>query len=99
MNDLVILLQDNAAMTAVVGFIVAVIFQLLKKIPALEPFTGSAAATIWKGRVASFIVSLLATIGASLAAGTWTGLGPALLVALQTWFVSQGAWAGLLRRM
>ena len=97
MQTLVTLLQDNAAMSAFAGIVVAVLFQLLKRVSWLEKFTGSEEATIWKGRVATLIVSLLATIGLTLGAGEWSGIWPALLVTLKTWFVSQGIWAGILR--
>ena len=97
MQTLITLLQDNAAMSIFAGFVVAVLFQLLKRVSWLEKFTGSAEATIWKGRVATLLVSLAATIGLTIASGEWAGFLPALLVTIKTWFVAQGVWAGILR--
>lgn len=97
MQTLVTLLQDNAAMSAFAGVVVALLFQLLKRVKWLEKFTGSAEATIWKGRLTSLLVSFAATVGLTLASGEWNGLLPVLLVTVQTWFASQGIWAGILR--
>ena len=94
MTEIWALLQDNAAMTAFLGVVVAIVFQAIKSIKWFENLAGS---DLWKGRVTSLLVSIVATVGALAASGEWAGIWPAIVAGFQTWFVAQGAWAGLLR--
>ena len=94
MNEVWVLLQDNVAMTAFLGVIVAIVFQWFKGIKWFENLAGS---DLWKGRVTSLLVSVVATIGALAASGEWAGIWPAIVAGFQTWFISQGAWAGIIK--
>ena len=94
MTEIWALLQDNVAMTAFLGVVVAIVFQYLKGLKWFENIAGS---DIWKGRVTSLLVSIVATVGALAASGEWAGIWPAIVAGFQTWFIAQGAWAGIIK--
>ena len=94
MQTILTLLQDNALLTAICGIAAAGLFQLLKRVLWFEDLAGN---EVVKGRVASLLVAIATTLVGLAATGEWAGALAAILAAVQTWFVAQGAWAGLLR--
>ena len=88
------LLQDHAAVTAICGFITALLMQGIKQLPWFEDIVFS---DVFKGRVASLLVAIVTAIGGLLATGDLSSIWVVIMATLQTWLVAQGFWAGILR--
>jgi hypothetical protein len=94
MQTLIEILQDNAMVTAICGIITALLIQGIKQLPWFEDITIS---DVIKGRIASLLVAIVTAIGGLLATGDLSNIWTVIIAALQTWFVAQGFWAGVLR--